>query len=209
MTRNQELYQAILRGDRSTVQKIFQSAIDQHADVNELLEDSMIPAMREVGERFARSEIYVPEMLIAARAMQAGLTLIEPILAKSNRKPRGKVAVGTVKGDLHDIGKNLVVIMLKGAGYEVLDLGINCPVEKYATAAAAGINIIMCSALLSTTMMYMKEVVNFFKNNSAVKIIVGGAPVTQKYADSIGAHGYGKNANEAVRIVERLTGAVA
>lgn len=208
MTRNQELYQAILKGDRTTVQKIFQSAIDLNANVSELLDESMIPAMREVGERFARSEIYVPEMLIAARAMQAGLTLIEPTLAKSNRKSREKVAVGTVKGDLHDIGKNLVVIMLKGAGYEVLDLGINCGVEKYAEAATAGINIIMCSALLSTTMVYMKEVVNYFKNNSAVKIVVGGAPVTQKYADSIGAHGYGQDANAAVRIVERLSGAV-
>ncbi|MFA4839145.1 MAG: corrinoid protein [Candidatus Neomarinimicrobiota bacterium] len=209
MARNEELYQAIMNGDRAKVQTIFQNAIDRNLNVGELLDESMIPAMREMGDRFSRNEIYVPEMLIAARAMQAGLTLIEPVLAKANHKPLGKIAVGTVKGDLHDIGKNLVVIMLKGAGYEVVDLGTNCGVEKYDEAVTAGVNIIMCSALLTTTMMYMKEVVEHFKQNNAVKIIIGGAPVTQNYADSIGAHGYGQDANEAVRIVERLATAVA
>lgn len=209
MARNEELYEAIIKGDRTKVQIIFQNAIDLNKNINELLDESMIPAMREIGARFSRNEIYVPEMLIAARAMQAGLTLIEPILMKANRKPLGRIAVGTVKGDLHDIGKNLVVIMLKGAGYEVLDLGTNCSVEKYDEAIAAGIHIIMCSALLTTTMMYMKEVVEHFKNNPVVKIVIGGAPVTQNYADSIGAHGYGQDANEAVRIVERLTAAIA
>jgi 5-methyltetrahydrofolate--homocysteine methyltransferase len=209
MARNEELFQAILNGDRVKVQMIFQNAIDRHLNVGELLDESMIPAMREMGDRFSRNEIYVPEMLIAARAMQAGLTIIEPVLAKGNHKPLGKIAVGTVKGDLHDIGKNLVVIMLKGAGYEVVDLGTNCAVEKYDEAVAAGVNIIMCSALLTTTMMYMKEVVEHFKNNPVVKIVIGGAPVTQNYADSIGAHGYGQDANEAVRIVERLSGALA
>jgi len=208
MARNEELYLAILKGDRAKVQAILQNAINLNQDVNELLEESMIPAMREVGERFARNEIYVPEMLISARAMQAGLTLIEPILAKSNHKARGKVAIGTVKGDLHDIGKNLVSIMLKGAGYEVLDLGVNCSVEKYAEAVNAGTNILLCSALLTTTMMYMKEIVDYFKSNNAVKIVVGGAPVTQNFADLIGAHAYGQNANDAVRIVANLTGAV-
>lgn len=209
MARNEELYQAIMNGDRAKVQTIFQNAIDRNLNVGELLDESMIPAMREMGDRFSRNEIYVPEMLIAARAMQAGLTLIEPVLAKGNHKPLGKIAVGTVKGDLHDIGKNLVVIMLKGAGYEVVDLGTNCGVEKYDEAVAAGVNILMCSALLTTTMMYMKEVVEHFKQNNAVKIVIGGAPVTQNYADSIGAHGYGQDANEAVRIVERLATAVA
>ncbi len=208
MARNEELYLAILKGDRAKVQAILQNAINLNQDVNELLEETMIPAMREVGERFARNEIYVPEMLISARAMQAGLTLIEPILAKSNHKARGKVAIGTVKGDLHDIGKNLVSIMLKGAGYEVLDLGVNCSVEKYAEAVNAGTNILLCSALLTTTMMYMKEIVDYFKSNNAVKIVVGGAPVTQSFADMIGAHAYGQNANDAVRIVANLTGAV-
>lgn len=209
MARNEELYNAILKGDRNTVQTIFQSAIDQNRDVSELLDDSMIPAMREMGERFSRNEIYVPEMLIAARAMQAGLTLIEPILAQNNYKSLGTIAVGTIKGDLHDIGKNLVVIMLKGAGYDVIDMGTNCGVEKYDEAVSAGAQIVMCSALLTTTMTYMEEVVNHFKNNDAIKVVIGGAPVTQKYADSIGAQGYGHDANEAVKIVEKLLGATA
>jgi len=209
MARNEELFQAILNGDRAKVQNIFQNAIDHNLNVSELLDESMIPAMREMGDRFSRNEIYVPEMLIAARAMQAGLTIIEPVLAKGNHKPLGKIAVGTVKGDLHDIGKNLVVIMLKGAGYEVVDLGTNCGVEKYDEAVSAGVKIIMCSALLTTTMMYMKEVVEHFKSNPVVKIVIGGAPVTQNYADSIGAHGYGQDANEAVRIVERLSWVMA
>jgi 5-methyltetrahydrofolate--homocysteine methyltransferase len=208
MARNEELFQAVCKGDRVKVQAIFQNAIAQNLDVSELLDESMIPAMREMGDRFSRNEIYVPEMLIAARAMQAGLTIIEPVLAKGNHRPLGKIAVGTVKGDLHDIGKNLVVIMLKGAGYEVMDLGTNCGVEKYDEAVAAGVKIIMCSALLTTTMTYMKEVVDHFKTNPAVKVVIGGAPVTQNYADSIGAHGYGQDANEAVRIVERLSGAL-
>jgi 5-methyltetrahydrofolate--homocysteine methyltransferase len=209
MARNEELYQAILKGDRNKVQKIFQAAIEQDKNINELLDDSMIPAMREMGERFSRNEIYVPEMLIAARAMQAGLNLIEPILAKSNHQSPAKIAVGTVKGDLHDIGKNLVAIMLKGVGYEVIDLGTNCSVEKYDEAVAAGASIVMCSALLTTTMTYMEEVVKHFKNNAAIKVVIGGAPVTQQYADSIGAHGYGRDANEAVKIVEKLIGATA
>ena len=209
MARNEELYNAILKGDRNTVQTIFQSAIDQNRDVNKLLDNSMIPAMRETGERFSRNEIYVPEMLIAARAMQAGLTLIAPILVQNNHKSLGTIAVGTVKGDLHDIGKNLVVIMLKGAGYDVIDMGTNCGVEKYDKAVSAGAQIVMCSALLTTTMTYMEEVVNHFKNNDAIKVVIGGAPVTQKYADSIGAQGYGHDANEAVKIVEKLLGATA
>ncbi|RKY57727.1 MAG: cobalamin-binding protein [Candidatus Neomarinimicrobiota bacterium] len=204
MARNENLYLAILKGDRSSVQTIMQEAIDQNLDVNDLLDNSMIPAMREMGERFSRNEVYVPEMLIAARAMQAGLALIEPILVKSNHQPRETVAVGTVKGDLHDIGKNLVAIMLKGAGYEVVDLGTNCSVEKYDEAVAAGAKIVMCSALLTTTMTYMEEVVKHFQSNNSIKVIIGGAPVTKKYADSIGAYAYGRDANEAVKIVDRI-----
>ncbi len=209
MARNEDLYAAILRGDRAKVQDIFTTAIEHNQDVNELLDDSMIPAMREMGGRFSRNEIYVPEMLIAARAMQAGLNLIEPILALNKRQSPGKIAVGTVKGDLHDIGKNLVAIMLKGAGYEVIDIGTNCSVDKYDEAVAAGARIVMCSALLTTTMTYMQEVVNHFRGNAAIKVVIGGAPVTQNYADSIGAHGYGRDANEAVKIVERLLSAAA
>ena len=143
---------AVIRGNRSEVVKIVQEAIDNQEDLNEILDLGMIPAMREIGERFSRNEAYVPELLIAARAMQAGLTLIEPLISASGRTSPGKVAIGTVKGDLHDIGKNLVAIMLKGAGYEVIDLGVNCAASKYEEAVAQGAQVIACSSLLTTTM---------------------------------------------------------
>lgn len=163
----------------------------------------MIPAMREIGERFSRNEAYVPELLIAARAMQSGLALIEPLIAASGRKSIGKVAIGTVKGDLHDIGKNLVAIMLKGAGYDVIDLGVNCDLGKYEEGMARGAQIIACSSLLTTTMTYMKDVVEHFKGKN-VKVIIGGAPVTQAYADEIGADGYSQDATGAVKLVDCL-----
>jgi 5-methyltetrahydrofolate--homocysteine methyltransferase len=163
--------------------------------------------MAEVGDRFARNEFYVPEMLIAARAMQAGLNIVEPLLADTGHEPLGKVAIGTVKGDLHDIGKNLVAMMVKGAGYEVIDLGVDCDVAKYDEAVENGAQVILLSALLTTTMPYMKEIVDHFKaKGSAVKILIGGAPVTQEYADEIGADGYSSDANQAVASVEKALG---
>ena len=206
MARNEELYNAIVKGDRNTVTGIIQSSLDNNANVSEILDASMIPAMRDMGDRFSKNEVYVPEMLIAARAMQAGLEMIEPALAKTDHKPLGKVCVGTVKGDLHDIGKNLVAIMLKGAGYEVDDLGVNCDADKFSASVNDGSSVILCSALLTTTMPYMKDIVENFKGNTGVKVIIGGAPVTQEYADSIGAHGYGCDANEAVKVVDKLLG---
>lgn len=209
MARIQELYDAIMKGNRNKVTEIIQKSIAEKADVVEILNDSMIPSMREMGDKFSRNEIYVPEMLIAARAMQAGLTIIEPILAKAGHKALGKVCLGTVKGDLHDIGKNLVGIMLKGAGYEVVDLGVNCDVDKFKSAVTGGSTVVLCSALLTTTMPYMKDIVSAFKDNPAVKVIVGGAPVTEDYAKSIGAHGYGSDANDAVKVVDRILAATA
>jgi 5-methyltetrahydrofolate--homocysteine methyltransferase len=184
------------------VAAIVQASIDAKENIGDILDKGMIPAMREIGDRFSKNEVYVPELLIAARAMQAGLTLIEPLLAGSGRKSLGKIAIGTVKGDLHDIGKNLVAIMLKGAGYDVIDLGVNCDVEKYKSGLEQGAQILACSALLTTTMPYMKEIVNAFKGK--VKIIIGGAPLTQAYADEIGADGYSDDANGAVKLVDSL-----
>ena len=161
----------------------------------------MIPAMREIGERFSRNEAYVPELLIAARAMQAGLAIIEPELAKSGRKSLGKIAIGTVKGDLHDIGKNLVAIMLKGAGYDVIDLGVNCDIAKFEDGVKQGAQIIACSSLLTTTMAYMKDIVTHFKDQG-VKVIIGGAPVTKAFAEEIGANGFSDDANGAVKLVD-------
>ena len=139
----------------------------------------------------------VTEIIQAARAMQAGLVLVEPLLVKSGHKAVAKVAIGTVKGDLHDIGKNLVAMMLKGAGFEVMDLGVDCDKAKFEKAVNEGAQAICLSALLTTTMPYMKEIVDHFKG-SKVKILIGGAPVTQGYADEIGAHGYSSSAGEAV-----------
>jgi 5-methyltetrahydrofolate--homocysteine methyltransferase len=203
MTDFEALKKAVMSGKRNDVTAIVQTAIDAKEDLNHLLDRGMIPAMREIGEKFSRNEAYVPELLIAARAMQAGLALIEPLLAGGSRKSLGKIAIGTVKGDLHDIGKNLVAIMLKGAGYDVIDLGVNCDVNKYEEAVKQGSQIVACSSLLTTTMPYMKDVVDYFKGRD-VKVIIGGAPVTQAYCNEIGASGYSEDANGAVKLVDRL-----
>lgn len=194
---------AIIKGKRNDVTAIVQAAIEEKEDINRLLDEGMIPAMREIGDKFSQNEAYVPELLIAARAMQTGLALIEPLIAASGRKSIGKIAIGTVKGDLHDIGKNLVAIMLKGAGYDVIDLGVNCDTAKYDSAVKQGAEIVACSSLLTTTMPYMREVVEHFKGTN-VKVIIGGAPVTQAFADEIGADGYSEDANGAVKLVDSL-----
>ena len=194
---------AIIKGKRNDVTAIVQAAIEEKEDINRLLDEGMIPAMREIGDKFSRNEAYVPELLIAARAMQTGLALIEPLIAASGRKSIGKIAIGTVKGDLYDIGKNLVAIMLKGAGYDVIDLGVNCDTAKYDSAVKQGAEIVACSSLLTTTMPYMREVVEHFKGTN-VKVIIGGAPVTQAFADEIGADGYSEDANGAVKLVDSL-----
>ena len=205
MAVKQELYDAIVDGDPDLVAEIIQEEIKKGALAAELLDETMIPTMRDMGEQFSKNEIYVPEMLLAARAMQKGLNIIEPLLAETGHKSLGKVVIGTVKGDLHDIGKNLVSIMLKGAGYKVNDLGVNCDVQKFAKAVEDGAEIVLCSALLTTTMTYMKEIVNYFKqNNEGVKIVIGGAPVSEEYAAEIGAHGYGEDANAAIKAVDSL-----
>ena len=203
MTDFEALKAAGIKGDRNKVTAMVQAAIDGKEDINAILDRGMIPAMREIGDKFSRNEAYVPELLIAARAMQAGLALLAPLIAASGRKSLGKVAIGTVKGDLHDIGKNLVGIMLKGAGYEVMDLGVNCDIAKYEDAVGKGARIIGCSSLLTTPMPYMKDLDEHCKGKG-VKVIIGGAPVTQAYADEIGADGYSDDANGAVKLVDSL-----
>lgn len=203
MTDFEALKKAIISGKRNDVTAIVQAAIDGKEDINSILDKGMIPAMREIGDKFSRNEAYVPELLIAARAMQSGLTLIEPLIAASGRASLGTIAIGTVKGDLHDIGKNLVAIMLKGAGYDVIDLGVNCDTTKYAEGVEKGASIVACSSLLTTTMPYMKDVVEYFKGKD-VKVIIGGAPVTKSFADEIGAAGYSEDANGAVKLVDSI-----
>ena len=206
MNRNETLFTAITKGNRKLVEEQVNACVAANGNVVELLTGTMIPAMREIGERFSRNEVYVPEMLIAARAMAAGLKIIEPILAKAGHQPLAKICVGTVKGDLHDIGKNLVAMMLKGAGYEVEDLGVDCDVAKFQAAVDRGARVVLCSALLTTTMPYMKTVTEGLKGKG-VKVVVGGAPVTQQYANEIGADAYGADANDAVKVVDALVGA--
>lgn len=202
------LYNAILDGDVTGAKDGVQSALEAGLEPGQILADGMIAAMKEVGRRFEEGDFYVPEMLIAARAMQAGLSLLKPHLVQSDVKSAGRVAIGTVKGDLHDIGKNLVALMLEGAGFEVKDLGVDVPPEKFIEAIlSGGVNIVALSALLTTTMPNMKTTVEAIQQaglRDKVKIIIGGAPVTQEYANQIGADGFSSDASRAVSLAQSL-----
>ena len=200
------LKEAVQKGKKNDAVELVKQALAAKTDAREILDNGLIAAMRIIGDRFSKNEVFVPEMLIAARAMAAALTILEPVLVSQGVEPKGKLVVGTVKGDLHDIGKNLVAMMLKGAGWQVTDLGVDVPAEKFVSEAEkAGAKFILLSSLLTTTMPYMKSVVDVVKTQKKdLKVVIGGAPVTQAYADEIGAHGYGKDASDAVRIVESL-----
>jgi 5-methyltetrahydrofolate--homocysteine methyltransferase len=203
-----QLYNAILDGDATNANDGVQAALLSDLQPEKILADGMVAAMREVGRRFEEGDYYVPEMLVAARAMQSALILLKPHLVASDVKSAGRVAIGTVKGDLHDIGKNLVKLMLEGAGFEVKDLGVDVPPEKFIEAIRAGdVDIVALSALLTTTMPHMKTTIETIKQaglRDKVKIIVGGAPVTQTYADEIGADGFSMDASLASGLVESL-----
>ncbi len=202
------LFNAILEGDVSATKEEVQAAVDSGLEAGHILNDGMIAAMKEVGRRFEEGEYFVPEMLISARAMQAGLALLKPHLASSQVKSAGKVAIGTVKGDLHDIGKNLVGLMLEGAGFEVKDLGVDVPAEKFVQAIQTdAVDIVALSALLTTTMPNMQATIEAVKQaglRDKVKIIIGGAPVTQEFANQIGADGYSADASRAVSLAHSL-----
>ncbi len=206
---NSELFDAIVNGDAVTTPELVQKDLDNSIAANVILTESMIPAMRHIGDLFSRNEVYVPQMLIAARAMNAGLALLEPVLADTGHEPLGVVAIGTVKGDLHDIGKNIVAMMLKGAGFKIMDLGTDCDTQDFQEAVDMGAQVICLSALLTTTLPYMKTIVEHFKGNNEVRIVVGGAPVSEAYTQEIGADGFGANAMEAVNAVSRALGIAA
>ena len=199
-----KLYEAVLNGDAKAAVEITQSALDAGVDPQQMVSEQMIPAMDEVGRRFECNEYFVPELLIAARAMKGALELLRPQLAEQGVEPTGRVVIGTVKGDLHDIGKGLVAAMLEGGGFDVVDLGVDVPPEKFvAQAKESKAQIIAVSALLTTTMTGMKSVVQAVQEagiQDDCKVIVGGAPVTQQYADTIGADGYSSNAAGAVAL---------
>jgi 5-methyltetrahydrofolate--homocysteine methyltransferase len=209
MSINDELYDAIVFGERDVVVEIVQKAVDNDEDIVDLLNVTMIPALREVGEQFSSGEVFVPEMLVSARAMQGGIDIIEPLLARSGHQPIAKVCIGSVKGDLHDIGKNLVAIMLKGSGFEVHDLGVDCGIDDFEGAVEKGAQVVCLSALLSTTRDAMRPVADHFSNRDEVKVVVGGAVITQEFADEIGADGFGFDASDAVRAVRESLGLAA
>lgn len=206
-----KLSEAILRGDAKGAEAITREAIDAKVDPQELVSKYMIPAMDEVGRKFEADELFVPELLVTARAMKKALEVVKPLLAATGAKPMGKVVVGTVKGDLHDIGKNLVASMLEGAGFEVIDLGVDVGPEKFISAVKEfSPDIVALSALLTTTMPSMKGTVEQLSAaglRGKVKIIIGGAPVTQDYAKEIGADGYSENANGAVGLARKMVSA--
>lgn len=206
----QKLAEMLISGNAPEVQRLTQQAIDEKIAPGDILENGLIAGMTVVGKKFKNNEFYVPEVLIAARAMKAGMALLRPLLAESGVTAKGKVVLGTVKGDLHDIGKNLVSMMLEGAGYDVIDLGTDVTAEKFLqTARENSANIVGMSALLTTTMVGMKRVVELIKNEEKgkIKTIIGGAPVTQQYADEIGADGYAPDAASSVDLVESILAA--
>jgi len=204
------LYEAILNGDAKIAHSLTEQALKDGADPIKMVDEFMIPAMNEVGRRFESNEYFVPELLISARAMKGALDLVRPQLVARGAKPLGKVAVGTVKGDLHDIGKNLVAALLEGGGFEVIDLGVNVAPEKFIAAVnEKGAHIVAMSALLTTTMPAMKTTIDALKQagvRGKVKVLIGGAPITQKYADEIGADGYSENAVGAVGVARQSLG---
>ncbi|MCC6125671.1 MAG: corrinoid protein [Pirellulales bacterium] len=203
-----ELYNAILTGNAKKAEEVTKAAIAANADPGELVQKYMIPAMDEVGRRFECNEYFVPELLIAARAMKTALELITPHLMASGAEPMGRVVIGTVQGDLHDIGKNLVASMLEGGGFQVVDLGVDVPAEKFVEAAKEKDGTILAlSALLTTTMTMMKNVIDALEKagvRSRVKVMIGGAPITQQYANEIGADGFSDNASAAVAVARKL-----
>lgn len=204
------VYDAILNGQQKEAVAGVQAALDAGIDPIVILNEGMIAAMKQVGKLFEDGEYFVPEMLIAARAMQSGLTLLKPRLVQSDYKPVGKIVIGTVKGDLHDIGKNLVAMMLEGAAFEIVDLGVDVSPEKFLDAVKTHQpQLVGMSALLTTTMPGMKTTIDALKTaglRSSVKVMVGGAPVTEAYAKQIGADAYAPDASRAASIAKTLVG---
>jgi 5-methyltetrahydrofolate--homocysteine methyltransferase len=206
----QALAEALIVGNRDKVRELTQAALDEGVSPETIINEGLIAGMSVVGEKFKNNEFYVPEVLIAARAMHAGMDIVKPLLAGSGIEPVGRVVIGTVKGDLHDIGKNLVMMMLEGAGFEIHDLGVDVPADKFvSTAQSERCGIVALSALLTTTMPAMADTIKALEEagiRDQVKVMIGGAPVTQHYADEIGADGYAPDAASAVDKAKELLG---
>jgi 5-methyltetrahydrofolate--homocysteine methyltransferase len=212
MTEPQKLYDAILNGDTKTAVAVTREALAEGVEPMELISKYMIPSMDEVGRRFQCEEYFVPELLLASRAMKGCLELIRPLLAARGQQPSGRIVIGTVKGDLHDIGKNLVASMLEGGGFEVTDLGADVAPERFVDAVQRSSADMVClSALLTVTMPAMRTTIEALKQaglRERVKVLVGGAPVTRRFANEIGADGYGESAPGAVSLVRQIIAAL-
>ncbi len=204
-----DIYQAVTEFNEARMAELVKAELAAGTEVSAILSEGLIAPMDEVGKRFSEGVLFVPEMLMAAQAMKAGLEVLRPLLAETDSKPAGTIVIGTVKGDLHDIGKNLVAMMLEGAGFNVIDLGVDVDVDRFvAEAEKNSADIVALSALLTTTMPAMEQAVAAFKERGlGVKTMVGGAPVTKDFADKIGAGGYAEDAPSAVELARRLAAA--
>ena len=203
-----EISELLQKGKAKEVRELVEKALAEGENPETILNEGLLSGMAIIGEKFKKNEIYVPEVLIAARAMNQATEVLEPALVDAGVKPKATVVIGTVKGDLHDIGKNLVGMMLKGGGFKVVDLGIDVSPEDFvAKARESGAQLMGLSALLTTTMPAMKDIVAKARDEGLdAKVMIGGAPVTQAYADEIGAHGYAPDAVRAVRVAQELAG---
>ncbi len=205
-----QISENLTQGRAPQVKELVQKALDEGVDIEQILNNGLVKGMGIIGEKFKRNEVYVPEVLIAARAMNSGMELIKPKLAESGIEAKGTACVGTVKGDLHDIGKNLVCMMLEGAGYNVVDLGVNVDAQTFVSSAQDhDADVIGMSALLTTTMTAMKDTLDALKESGVrdqVKVMVGGAPLNQSFCDEIGADGYAADAASAVDVANDLIG---
>lgn len=205
-----EIVEKVEAGDAPKVKELTQKCLDENISAPDILNNALIVGMNSIGIKFKANEVFIPEVLIAARAMKSGMELIKPLLAEAKIQSKGKVMVGTVKGDLHDIGKNIVVMMLEGAGFEVVDMGIDVPKEKVLELVEKeNPDVIGLSALLTTTMGYMKDIITELEGKQLrdkVKVMIGGAPITQAYADEIKADGYAADAASAVDVAKQLIG---
>ncbi|MGC8833433.1 MAG: corrinoid protein [Armatimonadota bacterium] len=206
-----ELSQAVINGQKAKAEELTRKALEEGVSPVTIINEALVPGMAVVGEKFKNNEFYIPEVLVAARAMNAAMAIVKPLIVGDQLKPLGKVVIGTVRGDLHDIGKNLVMMMLEGAGFEIVDLGVDVAPEKFVEAAKTNsADVVAMSALLTTTMPAMKDTIAALEESGLrdkVKVIIGGAPVTQSYADSIGADGYAPDAASAVDKVKELLAA--
>ncbi len=206
----EEIAEEVQKGNSESVEELTKKALSEDISAEDILNNGLVAGMNIVSKKFKNNEIFIPEVLISAKSMYSGLGILKPLLAEANVQSKGKVVIGTVKGDLHDIGKNIVAMLLQGAGFDVVDLGADVPKEKFLEFMKnEGADILGMSALLTTTMIYMKETIEALKNaglRENVKIIIGGAPVTESYAAQIDADGYAPDAASAVDLTKRLLG---